>query len=125
MAGCLVLVGQISDAVITPIIGVVCDRQNCTPNSWFLLRAGKRKFWHIIGTALLLIAFPLSYTYPLLLEDDGAILKKFSIHTIVYVLIIALFQGKKTSFTDAYKHFIICVNDKIFHLFYSINRCLG
>lgn len=93
MAGCLVLVGQVADAVVTPIIGFYCDRQKCTPSSWFLLRAGKRKFWHIVGTILLMVVFPLSYTYPLLLENGGAILRTFSIHTVVYVIIIALFQG--------------------------------
>lgn len=93
MAGSLVLVGQVSDAIITPIIGYYCDRQKCTPTSWFLLRAGKRKFWHIIGTILMMIVFPLSYVYPLLLENDGEILKRFSIHTIIYVFIIAAFQG--------------------------------
>ena len=43
MAGSLVLVGQVSDAIVTPIVGFMCDRQKCTPESFFLLRAGKRK----------------------------------------------------------------------------------
>ena len=43
LAGDLVLIGQISDAIFTPFIGYESDRTN---GFW---KMGKRKTWHFIG----------------------------------------------------------------------------
>ena len=57
-----------------------------------------------------MIVFPLSYTYPLLLENEGSALKTFGLHTAVYTCIIALFQGawakvQVLSNFNVYKHY--------------------
>lgn len=43
-AGLLVLIGQVADALTTPIVGYLCDN---TSN-----RYGGRKTWHLIGTGM-------------------------------------------------------------------------
>lgn len=53
---------------------------------------GRRKFWHMLGTVLLLFAFPLVYVYPLLLPENTDAFRHFTIHLVVYVFLIAMFQ---------------------------------
>ena len=48
-AGLLILIGQIADAMATPIVGYFCDR---THN-----RYGGRKTWHLIGTVMVAASF--------------------------------------------------------------------
>lgn len=43
-AGLLMLIGQISDALFTPFIGIGSDKTNG------LCNMGKRKTWHLFGT---------------------------------------------------------------------------
>lgn len=52
-AGLVILLGQITDATCTPFSGYLNDR---TVN-----RYGRRKTWHLIGTACSTIAFPLLF----------------------------------------------------------------
>lgn len=49
--GLVILLGQIADGIFTPFIGIVCDRTVC--------RYGRRKVWHLIGTVLVSVSFPL------------------------------------------------------------------
>ena len=43
VAGTLILIGQVADALSTPFCGYECDRTRC----WYY---GRRKTWHLIGT---------------------------------------------------------------------------
>ena len=43
-AGLLILIGQVADALATPIIGFLCDMTH--------VRYGRRKLWHLIGTCM-------------------------------------------------------------------------
>ena len=43
-AGLLLLIGQVTDAAATPLIGYLCDRIH--------FRYGRRKTWHLIGTIM-------------------------------------------------------------------------
>lgn len=52
LAGYLLLLGQIVDAVSTPLIGYESDRVAG------FFKYGKRKSWHMIGTVLVTISFP-------------------------------------------------------------------
>ena len=45
MAGVIMLIGQVADAVATPFVGYHSDQ---TDNFW-LCRYGKRKTWHLLG----------------------------------------------------------------------------
>lgn len=51
MAGSLVMVGQVGDALATPVIGCLADRY------------GTKRQWHIGGTVLVLAAFPLIFSW--------------------------------------------------------------
>lgn len=93
MAGALILVGQVADALATPFIGYYSDKQKCNAQSFFLFRLGRRKFWHMLGTVLLLISYPLVYIYPLLFPEGTDVFRYFNFHLCLYVLMIALFQS--------------------------------
>ena len=45
MAGVILLIGQVADALATPFVGFHSDQ---TDNFW-LCRYGKRKTWHLLG----------------------------------------------------------------------------
>lgn len=51
VAGSLVMVGQVGDALATPVIGCLADRY------------GTKRQWHIGGTVLVLAAFPLIFSW--------------------------------------------------------------
>ncbi|XP_071513115.1 major facilitator superfamily domain-containing protein 12-like [Panulirus ornatus] len=52
LSGFLLMLGQIADAVATPLIGLQSDR-GCTIWSY-----GRRKSWHAIGSLCVLVSFP-------------------------------------------------------------------
>ena len=43
-AGLLLLIGQVTDGLATPVIGYLCDKTRC--------RYGRRKIWHLAGTIM-------------------------------------------------------------------------
>ncbi|KAK6642685.1 hypothetical protein RUM43_004187 [Polyplax serrata] len=49
VAGALIFTGQVVDAVFSPIIGLLVDRY------------GSRKSWHMLGTAMLVLTYPLTF----------------------------------------------------------------
>ncbi|XP_024940527.1 major facilitator superfamily domain-containing protein 12 isoform X2 [Cephus cinctus] len=71
-AGTLLLLGQVVDALSTPIFGILVDRYN------------KKKIWHIIGSVMVTVSFPAIF---------GTFLET-SVTTamIVYVASITIFQ---------------------------------
>lgn len=48
-AGMLILIGQVADALATPIVGFLCDKTH--------VRYGRRKLWHLIGTVMVALSF--------------------------------------------------------------------
>lgn len=76
--GLVVLLGQIADAVFTPFIGILCDRT--------VSRYGRRKIWHLIGTVLTSLSFPMLFIR-ILPEGSSSNLK-----VSYYVGIAAVFQ---------------------------------
>ncbi|XP_031567378.1 major facilitator superfamily domain-containing protein 12-like isoform X1 [Actinia tenebrosa] len=76
--GLVVLLGQIADAVFTPFIGILCDRTVC--------RYGRRKIWHLIGSVLTSLSFPMLFIQ-MLPEGSSSNLK-----VGYYVAIAAVFQ---------------------------------
>lgn len=48
-AGALVMLGQVGDAVATPLVGMMTDRY------------GTKRIWHIVGTILVFLTFPLIF----------------------------------------------------------------
>lgn len=49
VAGALVMLGQVGDAICTPIVGFITDRY------------GTKRKWHMLGTVLVLCTFPLIF----------------------------------------------------------------
>ncbi|XP_050402518.1 major facilitator superfamily domain-containing protein 12 [Patella vulgata] len=64
LAGNLMLIGQISDAVCTPFIGFESDRTSG------ILGLGKRKTWHLTGTLSVLISFPFLFNKCITCENS-------------------------------------------------------
>ena len=48
-AGLLLLIGQVADAMATPVVGFLCDKTRC--------RYGRRKIWHLAGTVMVAGSF--------------------------------------------------------------------
>ncbi|KAB7495924.1 Major facilitator superfamily domain-containing protein 12 [Armadillidium nasatum] len=54
LAGVVLLIGQIADALSTPFVGHEADRTDDLP---FCIKYGRRKTWHLIGTLSVLSSF--------------------------------------------------------------------
>ncbi|XP_048575742.1 major facilitator superfamily domain-containing protein 12 isoform X2 [Nematostella vectensis] len=76
--GLVILLGQLADGIFTPFIGILCDRTVC--------QYGRRKLWHLIGSLLVTITFPLLLTR-LLSHGEGEAAK-----VAYYVAVAAVFQ---------------------------------
>ncbi|XP_074098245.1 major facilitator superfamily domain-containing protein 12 isoform X2 [Cotesia typhae] len=73
-AGALLLLGQLVDALMTPIFGILVDKYN------------KKKFWHIIGSILVALSFPVIFGN--FLQN----IKNNNISMIFYIVSIIIFQ---------------------------------
>ncbi|XP_055945683.1 major facilitator superfamily domain-containing protein 12-like [Argiope bruennichi] len=58
VAGNLMLLGQIADAIATPFVGYESDR----PNDMWLCKYGRRKAWHLVGTICVALSFPFLFS---------------------------------------------------------------
>ncbi|KAJ6215864.1 hypothetical protein RDWZM_010364 [Blomia tropicalis] len=85
MAGILILLGQISDALASPVIGYISDRY---AHRWPFNRFGRRKVWHMLGVACNLFIVPLVYNRCML--GDG---QAQSIQFIYYSILVIIFQA--------------------------------
>lgn len=87
-SGILILTGQIADALATPVVGIYCDRIKVKFYT-------KRKLWHLIGSILVTLSFPLlCYNFfPKTNELPTFIMKKIALSSFVFYLpFIVLFQ---------------------------------
>ncbi|KAK9508612.1 hypothetical protein O3M35_006138 [Rhynocoris fuscipes] len=82
-AGVIMLIGQIADALATPIIGVLCDKG---PKIW-KINLHKRKVWYLYGSLLVLLSFPFLFL-------DCYFCKNLSeiIRFTYYVIMVTIFQ---------------------------------
>ena len=60
--GLVVLIGQVTDGICTPIIAILNDKTVC--------RYGRRKIWHLMASICVSISFPLLFTR--LLDDEAS-----------------------------------------------------
>ncbi|XP_043484159.1 major facilitator superfamily domain-containing protein 12-like [Leptopilina heterotoma] len=58
MAGVILLIGQVADALATPFVGYHSDNSA----DFWLCRYGKRKTWHLLGTFCVVFAFPFIFS---------------------------------------------------------------
>ncbi|XP_076667779.1 major facilitator superfamily domain-containing protein 12 [Andrena cerasifolii] len=54
LAGVILFIGQVADALATPFVGFHCDKSD----DFWLCKYGRRKTWHLIGTVCVIFAFP-------------------------------------------------------------------
>ena len=84
--GILFLLGQISDAIATTLVGFVIDKFGLCG-----LRYGKRKSWHLVGSLLIVLSFPVYYFPPpnfdrYQIEDNGGKQKWGQTHLVRIIL---------------------------------------
>ena len=82
-AGMLILIGQVADAISTPIVGMASDRTR-------FRCYGRRKFWHLLGTVCVFSSFSFIWYRCLLCDvthSDSLGLKLF-----YYSIFIIIFQ---------------------------------
>ena len=76
--GTVVMAGQLTDGVCTPITAILNDKTVC--------RYGRRKIWHLLGSICVSFSFPLLFTR--LLGDETS----DSLKLAYYISIAAVFQ---------------------------------
>ncbi|KAL1129838.1 hypothetical protein AAG570_012782 [Ranatra chinensis] len=82
-SGAIILVGQVADALSTPVVGLLSDRgQSC-----WALKYGKRKTWHLIGTICVIGTTPFMYS-----PCIGCTHEKEWKQLIYYCVFVAIFQ---------------------------------
>ena len=84
-AGLLYLVGQIADAVATPLIGYFCDKT-------YVKCYGRRKLWHLMGTVVVATLY-IIYWYKCINCEDASP----KIKVLYYAIPIAVIQFGWTS----------------------------
>ena len=83
LAGTLLLIGQVVDGLATPVIGYLCD---ITP-FWYL-GFGRRKIWHLLGTALVAMSLFFFWHECLPCKHDTPL----GWQIVWYAVFIAIFQ---------------------------------
>lgn len=79
-AGSLLLIGQVADAVATPLVGIESDKTGeC--------RYGRRKSWHLVGVLCVALSFP--FVFNLCIDCKDA---SYWAQFIYYVPFIVVFQ---------------------------------
>uniref|UniRef100_A0A0K0D5M3 Major facilitator superfamily domain-containing protein 12 n=1 Tax=Angiostrongylus cantonensis TaxID=6313 RepID=A0A0K0D5M3_ANGCA len=68
-AGLLMLIGQVTDAISTPLVGIASD-SNFLPK--FFHRVGRRISWHMIGTVCVSLSFPFIFNRCFVCSDSGS-----------------------------------------------------
>ena len=85
LAGQLLLMGQIADAVCSPLVGLASDYFAFT---WPFNKFGRRKTWHFFGVLLSTLSVPLVYN-TCLLGDDQPVMNQFA----YYAVLVCVFQA--------------------------------
>lgn len=68
-AGYVLLISQVFEGVCTPVAGILCDKTVC--------KYGRRKSWHLLGTACVTISFPFIFNRCLGCTDSSSTVKFF------------------------------------------------
>jgi len=79
--GLLFLIAQGADAVLTPFIGIGCDRLVIKR----LARYGKRKIWHLFGTIFVAITWPFIFSSCLACTDESPSWLRFAYYSFTVV----------------------------------------
>ena len=95
-AGLLLLIGQVADAIATPLVGLESDSSDLPSCKY-----GKRKSWHLFGTVASALAFPMIFQrcYGGEKADLGALAFYYSMLIIVFQIAWASIQINHLSLT--------------------------
>lgn len=80
-AGYIFIIAQISEALLTPFIEVSIDR--CFPN--FFPAYGRKKLFHLVGTLLVFVSWPLIFSPCLVCYDDSRESSKLGYYAVAVV----------------------------------------
>lgn len=83
IAGVLLLIGQIADAMATPFVGIESDKDS----DWWICKYGRRKTWHLLGTVCVVTSFPFLFN-----KCIGCETSHESAQIIYYSAFIVIFQ---------------------------------
>ncbi|KAG7201594.1 hypothetical protein KM043_004338 [Ampulex compressa] len=83
LAGVILLIGQVADALATPFVGFHSDK---TDDFW-LCKYGARKTWHLLGTICVLFAFPFIFS-----QCVGCENAHHSAQLVYYAAFVVIFQ---------------------------------
>lgn len=84
MAGSLLLLGQVADALATPVVGIESDK---TGN----YKYGRRKIWHLVGVCCVALSFPFIFTKCIGCDEGSEQTKQYA-KFIYYVPFVVIFQ---------------------------------
>ncbi|KAF6211983.1 hypothetical protein GE061_012500 [Apolygus lucorum] len=85
MAGVIMVIGQVTDAISTPIIGAMSDRGSAS--SCDDPKCGNRKNWYILGTILIVVSKPFMFSPCLICSNTSTDIIKvayFSFFIIIF-----------------------------------------
>ncbi|XP_046399151.1 major facilitator superfamily domain-containing protein 12-like [Ischnura elegans] len=89
VAGALLLLGQIVDALATPVVGILADKnagQGVSCGRW---QYGRRKSWHLGGTIAVVLSFP--FIFMMCVVCTGSSTDDWAI-ALYYSLLVTVFQ---------------------------------
>jgi Na+/melibiose symporter-like transporter len=81
--GYLFVIAQSADALLTPFIEIGIDR--ISPR--ILPSYGRKKIWHLFGTVLVFLSWPLIFSSCLVCYEDSAPSTKFCYYSVVVVVL--------------------------------------
>ena len=91
--GMIYLIGQLADGFTSPIVGYISDFDM---HIWIFNAYGKRKTWHLMGTLLFLISWPMTFVPPVgfdLFDNLTAITAYYSLLNILHNIGFAMAQN--------------------------------
>ena len=91
--GIIYLIGQFADGFTSPLVGYISD---IDMDIWMCNTYGKRKTWHLMGTLLFLISWPMTFVPPVgfdLFDNLTAITAYYSLLNILHNIGFAMAQN--------------------------------
>jgi Na+/melibiose symporter-like transporter len=87
MAGALLLIGQMADAIFSPVVGILSDKLPC--NNYLYRVLGKRKTWHLLGVIMTTLSVPFTYNVPFGVTKESPEWQRF----LYYSFFVTVFQS--------------------------------
>lgn len=101
MAGSLLLIGQVADAIASPFVGFESDK---SPNIW-ICKYGRRKTWHLLGVLMNTISVPILYNVPCFPAncEGSSMWARFIYYSVLIVIFQAGWAATQVNISFIYK----------------------